>query len=250
MGKFDSDGVSKPSRQKSCCEFMSTPSAWNEAWSKVCWQPHHPMLPQKRKLNAEADPSRAKCLLIPTLMWYIYGKECIWGAINFNAPESLRANDTDLYDLVGELARQAVQHAGRADIDVTTEHHKLDFEEINFEVFYKKHCSSDRTAFCIRDGSRKMLLKMYVGMGLELDREDCYGVVCICKNFGILGGLLHGVRRVVRANHPEAEVVLYLMNNVPDNAVKTSFKANVAQMKETDSIRTSDCKLVEVASFV
>ena len=88
MGEFDSDGVSKPSRQSACCEFMSTPPAWDEAWSKVSWRPHHPMLPQKRELHAgeASDPSRGKCLLIPNLMWYIYGKECIWGAINFNAP--------------------------------------------------------------------------------------------------------------------------------------------------------------------
>ena len=207
------------------------------------------MLPQKRKLDAEeaSDPSRGKCLLIPNLMWYIYGKECIWGAINFNAPENLCLNDTDLYDLTEELARQAVQRCGRADIALTTEHHKLDFEVINFEVFYKKHCNSDRTAFCIRDGSRKILLKMYVGMGLELDRKDCYGVVCICKDFGIRGGLLHGVRGVVDENHPMAEVVLYLMDNVPQNAVKTSFNDNVEQMKLTRSIQSSGCRLKELA---
>ena len=92
-----------------------------------------------------------------------------------------------------------------------------------------------------------MLLKMCVGMGLELDREDCYGVVCICKDFRILGGLLHGVRSVVAENHPEAEVVLHLMDNVPGNAVKTSFGDNVKQMKETRSIINRRCKISTVA---
>ena len=135
----------------------------------------------------------------------------------------------------------------RAGSALSTEHRKLDFEEIDFETFYKKQCNSDRTAYCIRDDIRKMLLKMYVGMGLELDREDCYGVVCICKDFRILGGLLHGVRSVVDENHPGAEVVLHLMDNVPGNAVRTSFGDNVTQMKDTPSIRTSGCELKEVA---
>ena len=114
VASFSVEQQSKDPRGKACCEFMTTPSVWKKVWHTVNWQPETRPLPQKHDsslLILKNDSVGSACLCIPNLVWYIYGKECAWGAINFVVPPDQSAEDAGLYEVIMELARLTLQNA-------------------------------------------------------------------------------------------------------------------------------------------
>ena len=123
-------------------------------------------------------------------MWTVYCDGKCWGALNYISGDphdgAVAQWDMEMMDIASQIAARSSE-----DLIVHRVFHKLDFEEINFAIYYKKHCSSTRVAIVLRrESDRKVMMKMYVGMGLPSDRKEWYGVVTICRCNEVLCSLL------------------------------------------------------------
>ena len=71
------------------------------------------------------------------------------------------------------------------------EFHKLEMEAIEDNHWYAKSCAATRSALCIRSNKDERLLKVYLGMGTELDHPHVKGCVFMASDYAIVGSLLY-----------------------------------------------------------
>lgn len=65
--------------------------------------------------------------------------------------------------------------------------HKLKREEVAGAEYYSQSCSSVRAAYIIQDAREQPVLKVYHGMGTELQRDDVSSLVLTTKHMRPLG---------------------------------------------------------------
>ena len=204
--------VAMKEKEPACATFMASPGMWHHSWQDIDFgetpQKYKPA-PKGVLPESEARVSK-EAKLIPWMAWNLSGKKATWGAINFALPSKIQSySDGDMQEHAAKIVQEVIErinaHCPDAPYTIRHEHHKLVKEELNFRQYYAKHCSSERTAICVLDASsEKRLLKMYLGMGTKLDREDVCGLVTICKDMTLLGALFSVLQNMRRSGlNPE-----------------------------------------------
>ena len=170
-------------------EFMQKPSEWQAAWTQMEWQPPNrqiPAVPAPREDNEE----NATALLIPTLPMVSFGRTSIFMPLNFVLPEAASHHDNqDTNAILDGLMRKCADN--NSSYRYSTRHHKLKSEEFGGDVsYYAQACNTLRAAHVLENEYGKDLLKVYHGMGTELQRDEVASLVLTASDMPALSAFL------------------------------------------------------------
>ena len=138
----------------------------------------------------EDSEENATALLIPTLPMVSFGRTSIFMPWNFVLPETQSHHENrDTNAILDRLMRQCA--ANSTTYTYSTRHHKLKSEEFGADVsYYAQACNTLRAAHVLQNEYGKDLLKVYHGMGTELQRDEVASLVLTASDMPALSAFL------------------------------------------------------------
>ena len=177
----------EPDRQgnMAAVTFLQQPQNWQQIWSNMQWQPPQRTVPGIPRA-LPADQGQGEILLIPAMPMVNMGHTSMFVPLNMISKEEQNTGHH-----ANQLTNQVMQFVCRQTAEAcgathTIRHHKLQHEEVGGAEYYTKSCSSLRAAHLLQGANGSTLLKVYHGMGTELQRWDVSSLVLTARDMNAL----------------------------------------------------------------